>query len=466
MQRNRLFSSLFRVLERRESDLRLFSARCVLRLLSAGRASTVPELQLPKYEAAVCKVLFQLTKASRNDEAFFEAEAVAPMVALLEAQTRQLGLGNRSVPLDAPLHLAGALKNLSSTETAQVRLGTLGTVSVLCEVLRACQREFEDGQEEVVQLLTHVSGALRNLSLSKAHHKQLAACGAPQLLCSLVESHVVHSELMYHATRVLAKLSLHESMRQGINSDSRHVAGLLKLLEAKGSEWSDFDDRSHGSTVAALPQATALLVRVAFTLGNLTASNERNRALIGVQLNGGAAVLRLLGCAHSRYARQLEGQGKLKEGDASRREGEGKQCEGKEGEGKESEGKEGEGKAVVAGTGEEIEELLVKLIRLLANISISSEVGHLLVSAADLSVLPELLHLSLRHDREEVLLNATSAVTNLSFYTCRPSQLFALAQPLCTALLDVLLHPNEEAVAEAARAFGNFSRDSEVRAQM
>jgi len=177
-------------------------------------------------------------------------------------------------------------------------------------------------------------------------------------------------------------------------------------------------------------------------------------------------VLRLLGCAHSRYARQLEGQGKLKEGDASRREGEGKQCEGKEGEGKESEGKEGEGKAVVAGTGEEIEELLVKLIRLLANISISSEVGHLLVSAADLSVLPELLHLSLRHDREEVLLNATSAVTNLSFYTCRPSQLFALAQPLCTALLDVLLHPNEEAVAEAARAFGNFSRDSEVRAQM
>lgn len=454
MQRNRLFSSLFRVLERRESDLRLFSARCVLRLLSAGRASTVPELQLPKYEAAVCKVLFQLTKASRNDEAFFDAEAVAPLVALLEAQTRQLGRGYGAVPLDAPLHLAGALKNLSSTETAQARLGTLGTVSVLCDVLRACQTEFEEGQkDEVVELLTHVSGALRNLALSKAHHKQLAACGAPQLLCRLVGSHVMHSELMYHATRVLAKLSLHESMRQGINSDSSHVTGLLKLLDVKGAEWSASQDGSH---VASSPQATALLVRVAFTLGNLTASNERNRVLIGVQLNGGAAVLRLLNCAQSRYAQQLEDHGKSIEIGSLR-------GEGKASEGQESERKEGGEKAVAGNTErEELEELLVKLIRLLANISISSEVGHVLVSAADVSVLPELLNLSLRHDREEVLLNVTSAVTNLSFYTGRPNHLFALAQPLCTALLDVLLHPNEEAVAEAARAFGNFSRDPEV----
>jgi len=413
---------------------------------------------LPKYEAAVCKVLFQLTKASRNDEAFFDAEAVAPMVALLEAQTRQLGRG--AVPLDAPLHLAGALKNLSSTETAQARLGTLGTVSVLCDVLRACQREFEEGQNEVTQLLTHVSGALRNLALSKAHHKQLAACGAPQLLCRLVGSHVVHSELMYHATRVLAKLSLHESMRQGINSDSSHVAALLKLLDVKGAEWSASEDGSQSAS--ASPQATALLVRVAFTLGNLTASNERNRVLIGVQLNGGAAVLRLLNCAHSRYAQQLEGQEKVKEDDNLR--GEGKESEGKESEGKEDEGKEGDEKAVAGSTGEELEELLVKLIRLLANISISSEVGHWLVSAADVSVLPELLNLSLRRDREELLLNVTSAVTNLSFYTGRPNHLFALAQPLCTALLDVLLHPNEEAVAEAARAFGNFSRDPEVSA--
>jgi hypothetical protein len=446
LQRNRLFACLFRVLERRESDLRLFSARCVLRLLSASRASTVRELQLPKYEAAVCKVLFQLTKASRNDEAFFAADAVAPMLALLAAQSRQLGprAASSSLPLDALLHLAGALKNLSSTDAGALTLGTLGAVSVLCEVLRACRKAFDGPCQDtqVVVLLTHVAGALRNLSASKAHLKQLAACGAPQLVCGLIGQHLQSDELMYHATRVLAKLSLHETMRHAINGDPTNVAGLFELLDAKGTEWAGGGQGAPPQ--ASTSQATALLVRVAFTLGNLTASNDRNRMLVGAKLGGGVVVLRLLAHAHKRYARQLERD--------ARAEAE----EGKEGEGKEDEEAE-------AG-GAELEELLVKLIRLLANLSISSEVGRLLVADEGVRVLPDLLLLSLRRGREELLLNTTSAVTNLSFYGGgdQTNRLFALAPPLCTHLLDVLLHPNEEAVAEAARAFGNFSRNAEV----
>ena len=217
-QRNRLFGALFRVLERRESDLRISAARCVLRLLSAGRASAAPSLQLPKYEAAVCKVLFGLTKASKNDEAFFEAQAVQPMLALLEAQSRQLGTPSAvAVPLDAPVFLAGALKNISATEAAQARLGQLGAISVFCELIRA-SAALEDGSD-AVPLLTNVTGCLRNLSVAKAHHKQLAACGAPGLLCGLVGALVEHRDLMFNVTRVLAKISLHESLRAGMNAD-------------------------------------------------------------------------------------------------------------------------------------------------------------------------------------------------------------------------------------------------------
>lgn len=46
LQRNRLFAALFRVLERKESDLRLYAARCVLSLLGAGRASMSVSLQV------------------------------------------------------------------------------------------------------------------------------------------------------------------------------------------------------------------------------------------------------------------------------------------------------------------------------------------------------------------------------------------------------------------------------------
>lgn len=48
LQRNRLFACLFKVLERPEPVLRLPAARCVLWLLSAGRAAQTPSLQLPK----------------------------------------------------------------------------------------------------------------------------------------------------------------------------------------------------------------------------------------------------------------------------------------------------------------------------------------------------------------------------------------------------------------------------------
>ena len=46
LQRNRLFAALFRVLERRDAHVRIAAARCVLRLLGAGRASALPSLQV------------------------------------------------------------------------------------------------------------------------------------------------------------------------------------------------------------------------------------------------------------------------------------------------------------------------------------------------------------------------------------------------------------------------------------
>jgi hypothetical protein len=95
-----------------------------------------------------------------------------------------------------------------------------------------------------------------------------------------------HTDLMFNVTRVLAKLSLHESLRVGINSDPAHLLDLLVLLEMS---------RLDG-------QGLALVVRVAFTLGNLTASNEQNRMRIGVK--GGASVLKII-----RRATELSGKG-------------------------------------------------------------------------------------------------------------------------------------------------------------
>ena len=61
-----------------------------------------------------------------------------------------------------------------------------------------------------------------------------------------------------------------------------------------------------------------------------------------------------------------------------------------------------------------------------------------------------------------------SCVTNLSYYALegRARGLFADLDAICVSLLAVTVHANHEAVSEAARAFGNFSRDEDARRAM
>ena len=69
------------------------------------------------------------------------------------------------------------------------------------------------------------------------------------------------------------------------------------------------------------------------------------------------------------------------------------------------------------------------------------------------------------------MLNTVSLATNLSYYGNPGTgggngSVWTMKLGLTDALQSVLLHDNEEAVIEAARAFGNLSRDAEVRARM
>ena len=109
--------------------------------------------------------------------------------------------------------------------------------------------------------------------------------------------------------------------------------------------------------------------------------------------------------------------------------------------------------------------------------------------ADGIDTLSTLLMVVIETDQQDLLLNVVSAITNLSFYgridaaappscnnengeeddddsgggyRCR-SKIFSRREEICSCLVGVLLHDNQLAVVEAARAFGNFSRDEVVR---
>ena len=129
-----------------------------------------------------------------------------------------------------------------------------------------------------------------------------------------------------------------------------------------------------------------------------------------------------------------------------------------------------------------MEDLLVKLVRLLANLSINHEVGPIVSETKGIEQLSELLKEAFDADREELMLNTVSCLTNLSYYLPVDSNeasvgegslkdlvqwstnlIYAQKDEICAHLVPVLLHQNEEAIVEAARALGNFSRSHSVR---
>ena len=202
-------------------------------------------------------------------------------------------------------------------------------------------------------------------------------------------------------------------------------------------------------------------MRCCFILANLTADDEASRVAVA-----DAAAPQLLGLLHSRTAAFVAAFAE--------------EADDAAGEGAAAAAKGGGSGAGRAGRVERADEL-VKVVRLLAHLAISRRVGAALAASPQIASLLQLLELHARREGrqgrrgdlalelslEELLLNTTSALTNLSYYTeGGDNQLLASPERLVRGLVPVLLHPNPEASTEAARAFGNLSRLAGARALM
>lgn len=438
-------------------------------------------------------------------------------------------------------------------------------------------------RNHVIPLLAQSTALLRDLAAAKVNHEKFRTAGAIGTLCSLLSLYRHHTEVVLNAARTIAKLSLQENMRTEMSADPRHVRQLLAALVEQGhgldKSWGGLDNKGgalvDNSTIEEQcrqrdfsEKRIAACVRLAFALGNLTSSCDDSRQLIGCSLGGTESIPSLFQSSARAHlaawdsfnwadssdtrvsddlAKPLDWSSRGRETDVSFQESRRRKirraCDG-------------------------VEEMLVKIARLLANISINRDVGQRLCRHPGLSIIEPLLAKCLdvfalfedgillpcgeqrshnarhrgdgNHDRaeterveqfapgEELLLNVVGLVANLSFYgpeagdvasistdgvdemlvragyqhsknggnsalaVCTteskapPSNiLFTLSRKarrdktgtqterqrgdqdvLCGHLVKVLLYPNAEAVTEAARAFGNFSRDHDCRQAM
>ena len=448
--RTAVVEALVRGLDHDDLRSRLIIARETLRLLDG----TVLAGDGPR-EAATFRAAFQASRTPANDPLFFDVKLVAVLLAALARAAQKLAPAakkedrarQRAAPaaLEPLIYAAGTIKNLTNHDGHLRPLGQLGIICTLCDLLRAAvahhrheekrtvddaaeKRRFDTRKKQVAQLLVQVSGALRNMCAEKSQLRQLGAARAATALAACLRPFGTrYWELTLNVARALAKLSLHEPTRTALHGDPKRLGDVLATLEAAHEGALALGgDAEPSDALAPMP---AVVLRLAFALGNLTASNDANRVVLGIDHGGALPLVAML---------------------------------------------EKSGAAFLAGGGgDDAEQVLIKLIRLVANMSINPDVGVLVANAPGVRSLTKLLRVALDRSREELVLNIVSAITNLSYYvTHRPPRaydfredesLFADHGATCGGLLDALLHDNSEAVSETARAFGNFSRDAAAR---
>ncbi|XP_032194767.1 armadillo repeat-containing protein 2 isoform X2 [Mustela erminea] len=175
-----------------------------------------------------------------------------------------------------------------------------------------------------------------------------------------------------------------------------------------------------------------LVVRIVFILGNLTAKNNQAREQFSKERG---SIPTLLALFHAFYKLDL--------------------CAEKPAAGAEQ--------PQTPRPRAQAEDVLIKLTRVLANLAIHPGIGPALAAnpqAVGL-LLTTLEHKSIE-DCEELVINTTATINNLSYYQVKNSVIRDKKLYIAELLIKLLVSNNMDGILEAVRVFGNLSQDHDI----
>ncbi|XP_054969986.1 armadillo repeat-containing protein 2 isoform X4 [Pan paniscus] len=176
-----------------------------------------------------------------------------------------------------------------------------------------------------------------------------------------------------------------------------------------------------------------LVVRVVFILGNLTAKNNQAREQFSKEKRSIQTLLSLFQTFHQLDLHSQKPVGQRGEQHRAQR------------------------------PPSEAEDVLIKLTRVLANIAIHPGVGPVLAANPGIvGLLLTTLEYKSLDDCEELVINATATINNLSYYQVKNSIIQDKKLYIAELLLKLLVSNNMDGILEAVRVFGNLSQDHDV----
>jgi len=346
-------------------------------------------------------------------------------------------------PIQHVSFLLGTFRNLSEKEKNQRIMVRCDAIPLLASMLHAENLKSLrlPSAASTVNLIKEVTAILRNLALIRSHNQDFVDHAVVSLLGDLLSRFAESEHVVFGVCRILSKLTFFPACRAQVSQSRKSLQALYRVLE-----------RHRGN----IP----LGIRACFIMGNLTVSNDKNRAAIFSDFESKDPIL--LRCLADVMKRDEEISARLspstpKENDEK---GSPSKVQMPEDAEKDSQGKADEKLSA------ELENYLTKVIRLVANVSINATIGKRVCTDERVGSLVSLLERKDPEKNEELVLNTISAITNISYYQVPDAMLRTCSERLLGCLMPLLFSTNSEMLHEAVRVLGNFSRYPDFRKLM
>ncbi|XP_035677408.1 armadillo repeat-containing protein 2-like [Branchiostoma floridae] len=358
----------------------------------------------------VCKLVFKISKEEKNDNLFLESNILGLLVSVVQT-------ADPNQSCEALVYCCGALKFLSGNAALMKELSAMNCTEALGKLLSSVNSTNADSSrpnDQAGHLLVQVTAVLRNMADSSGNRDKFLTQGVVRELLSVIGCYYGDSDLMLNCSRIHSKLTLSTDCCVVMSQDKTCFKNYLRLLQ----KYQKKED---------------LVVRVLFILGNLSAKSEDARLALFHQHGCMETLLGVLRTFLDLDIKAASEDGKVVDG----------------------EGKTGPSKT---------EDVMIKLIRVIANMSIHPDVG---AAIAENNKLVDLLLQILGNKSiarcEELVLNVVATINNLSYYPSKNSAIEQKQVQIAERMLSMLMADNMEGIVEASRVYGNLTRSAEVR---
>uniref|UniRef100_A0A1B6CHS7 Armadillo repeat-containing protein 2 n=1 Tax=Clastoptera arizonana TaxID=38151 RepID=A0A1B6CHS7_9HEMI len=429
---NKLKSSVLKTIyvfiENASEPLLLYIARIALLLRVSGANLS-----------AVCKLVFRVSRHDQNDKLFMNTN-------ILELFVESLG---RASPLDdseACIYGYGALKFLTMNNQileAALKLGILELMVLHIKIVNKARVERIMIPEPTKHALFQLTGSLRNVASEESTLPKYVSTGTVYELCQAMELFSADLDLISNISRTLSIISTNELCCEAIVDYKSSFLTFIKIF-------------------AKFPGRQDIIVRLGYALGNIMAKCHNARLKFYKEPGAVGAILTLL---ENYLEKDFE---IMKNPDYSES---GNKMNSPE-----------------LGSDGSIEDVVIKMIRIIANMCMHPTAGCGLTCFFDKEEEEELYDTPQQHsldgnrfiqillmvlrrkstiENEELILSSLSTLNNLSYYAkpeaTRDGPFLQYQLEIAQALSTLMMTANEDCLVEITRVFGNLTRNKETR---